>query len=165
METQTCYAIPDENNGLYVHSSSQGPTDIRAMVMRVTGLPANKVTVSTRRTGGAFGGKLSRSHPIASAVSVAACLTNRPIKAQCSRTADMDMWGKRPEMYITYQVGFDNNGKVLALSVVFYQHGGHTYEVSANRRDGIEDAGRALVERILILFLRSDLSSRRTSVR
>lgn len=128
MEGQTCMVIPTEDGALDVASSSQGPTDIRAMVMRVTGLPANKITVTTARAGGAFGSKLSRSHPIASAVSLAARIMNRPIKAQCSREAEMDMWGKRSHMRMDYEVGFDNTGKILALQVVFYQLGGHTYE-------------------------------------
>ena len=90
METQTCLVAPRDNGlGLDVHSSSQGPTDIRAMVMRVANLPANRVTVTTNRTGGAFGGKLSRSHPLASATAIAAKLTGRPIKSQCSRETDM----------------------------------------------------------------------------
>ena len=128
MEGQTCMVIPTEDGALDVASSSQGTTDIRGMVMRVTGLPANKVTVTTARAGGAFGSKLSRSHPIASAVSLAARIMNRPIKAQCSREAEMDMWGKRSHMRMDYEVGFDNTGKILALQVVFYQLGGHTYE-------------------------------------
>jgi len=128
METQTCTASPRENGALYVQSSSQGPTDIRSMVMRVTGLPANKVVVSTKRAGGGFGSKLSRSHPIASAAALCARITRRPVKIQCSREAELDMWGKRPHMYITYQIGFNQQGQVLALNVTFYQQGGHTYE-------------------------------------
>lgn len=61
METQTCMAVPSENDSLYVHSSSQGPVDIRAAVMRATSLPGHKVTVSTRRAGGGFGGQTIRN--------------------------------------------------------------------------------------------------------
>jgi len=128
METQTAYAIPSESGGLNVYSSSQGPTAVRTILIRATGLPAHKISVSTKRAGGAFGGKLSRSHPIACAVAIAALVTKRPVRCICDREVDMDMWGKRPDMLIKYKIGFDDSGKLLAYKGQFYQQGGHTYE-------------------------------------
>lgn len=111
-----------------VYSSNQGPADIRAMLFSMTGLPANKIIVSTKRTGGAFGGKLSRSHPIACAVTVAAIKLGRPVRCQMVRTHDLEMWGKRQQFYAEYQIGADDTGKISALSSTFYMQGGHSYE-------------------------------------
>jgi xanthine dehydrogenase molybdopterin-binding subunit B len=103
------------------HSVSQGTSVIRQAVAHALSRPATKVVVKTKRCGGAYGSKLTRSMPIACTTAIAAAvITGRPVKAQCSRTADMDMWGKRPEMSSEYQVGFDDSGEILALNVTFY---------------------------------------------
>ena len=43
IETQGAYAVPTENGGLRVYSSTQGPTAVQRAVCRITGLPMHKV--------------------------------------------------------------------------------------------------------------------------
>jgi len=130
METQSSYASPAEDGTLDVWNSSQGTADVRAMLAHVLNVPANKVVVRTKRAGGGFGGKLSRNHPLAAAVAVAAVLSGRPVKGQASRFTDMSMFGKRPQMRIDYKVGFNADGSVQALQLFFYQQGGAWYEAN-----------------------------------
>ncbi|MBX7054035.1 MAG: molybdopterin-dependent oxidoreductase, partial [Pyrinomonadaceae bacterium] len=51
IETQGAYALPTENGGLKIYSSTQGPTAVQRAVCRVTGLPMHKVEVDVQRLG------------------------------------------------------------------------------------------------------------------
>jgi xanthine dehydrogenase large subunit len=57
IETQGAYALPLENGGIRVYSSTQGPTAVQRTTARVLDLPMNKIEVDTTRLGGGFGGK------------------------------------------------------------------------------------------------------------
>ncbi|MEP7037817.1 MAG: molybdopterin cofactor-binding domain-containing protein, partial [Acidobacteriota bacterium] len=57
IETQGAYAIPTEQNGLKIYSSTQGPTAVQRAVSRVTALPMHQIEVDVTRLGGGFGGK------------------------------------------------------------------------------------------------------------
>lgn len=72
-----------------------GPQTVRAALGAVLNKPANKIIVTTKRVGGAFGGKLSRNNPVAAAVGVATLKLGQPVRMQQSRNDDMDMMGKR----------------------------------------------------------------------
>ena len=61
METQTALAVPDEDNCITIYSSSQSPEFVHSTVARCLGVPENNVRVITRRVGGGFGGKGSKS--------------------------------------------------------------------------------------------------------
>lgn len=58
------------------------------------GLPQHKVVVRTKRVGGGFGGKESRTVPIAAAVSVAAMKHHRPVRINVDRDVDMLITGQ-----------------------------------------------------------------------
>ena len=45
IETQGAYAIPTEQNGLKIYSSTQGPTAVQRAVSRVTGIPMHQIEV------------------------------------------------------------------------------------------------------------------------
>lgn len=61
METQTAFAVPDEDNCMVVYSSSQNPEYVQMTIARCLGVPDHNVRVITRRVGGGFGGKSFRS--------------------------------------------------------------------------------------------------------
>jgi xanthine dehydrogenase large subunit len=82
METQTSYAVPQEDGGLQLYSATQGPDFVTRCVSYATGLPANKVRVELRRMGGAYGGKITRALQPAVAVSVASMITGCPVRTQ-----------------------------------------------------------------------------------
>lgn len=60
--------------------------------------------------GGGFGGKSSRSMPIAAAAAVAANAVKRPVRLVLNRNDDFRMIGGRSEMLATYDIGFDDDG-------------------------------------------------------
>jgi Xanthine dehydrogenase, molybdopterin-binding subunit B len=57
IETQGAYAVPAENGGIKIYSSTQGPTAVQRAVCKVTGLPMHQIEVDVQRLGGGFGGK------------------------------------------------------------------------------------------------------------
>ncbi len=84
IETQGAYAVPTENGGLKIYSSTQGPTAVQRAVCRVTGLQMHQVEVDVQRLGGGFGGKEDQANAWAGIVAVAAQLTKRPVKYAAS---------------------------------------------------------------------------------
>jgi xanthine dehydrogenase large subunit len=55
LEGQIAMAVPREDGGLLVHSSTQHPTEVQHLVAKILGRPDSAVTVEVRRLGGAFG--------------------------------------------------------------------------------------------------------------
>src|SRR5207249_2587937 len=80
IETQGAYAVPTENGGLKIYSSTQGPTAVQRAVCRVTGLQMHQVEVDVQRLGGGFGGKEDQANAWAAICAVATQLTGRPVK-------------------------------------------------------------------------------------
>jgi xanthine dehydrogenase/oxidase len=58
------------------------------------GLPQHRVVVRTKRIGGGFGGKESRTVPIAAAAAIAAFKTHRPVRINVDRDVDMLISGQ-----------------------------------------------------------------------
>ena len=100
---------------MLVHSSTQHPTEVQHNVAKVLGLPDNAVTVEVRRMGGGFGGKESQPALIAAIAALAAAKTGRPAKLRLDRDDDMIMTGKRHDFRIDYDVGFDDDGRILGI--------------------------------------------------
>lgn len=94
-----------------------------------------RINVVSKRAGGGFGGKISRSHPIAAAVAVAAKKLRRPVRMQLDRTSDLIMTGKRHPQQNHYKVGFDDEGRISALQFVFYSNGGYNHDSSLGCMD------------------------------
>ncbi|XP_042511889.1 indole-3-acetaldehyde oxidase-like isoform X1 [Macadamia integrifolia] len=117
METQTTFAMPDEDNCMVVYSSSQCSEDTQMVIASCLGMPEHNVRVITRRVGGGFGGKAYRAMPVATACAVAAHKLNRPVRIYLNRRTDMIMTGGRHPMKINYSAGFKSNGKITALRV------------------------------------------------
>ncbi len=61
LEGQISYALPQENQALLIHCSTQHPTEMQQLVAHALGWQAHQVTVQCRRMGGGFGGKESQS--------------------------------------------------------------------------------------------------------
>jgi len=80
IETQGAYAVPTENGGIKIYSSTQGPTAVQRAVCKVTGLPMHQVEVDVQRLGGGFGGKEDQANAWAAICAVGTQLTRRPVK-------------------------------------------------------------------------------------
>ncbi|KAM0996846.1 hypothetical protein ACFX2C_006800 [Malus domestica] len=120
----------DGGNEVHMISSAQAPQKHQKYVSHVLGLPMSKVVCKTKRIGGGFGGKETRSAFIAAAAAVPAYLLNRPVKITLDRDTDMMITGQRHSFLGKYKVGFTNEGKVLALDLEIYNNGGNSLDLS-----------------------------------
>ena len=120
LEGQAAMAVPREDGGMLVFSSSQHPSEIQEKVSEVLGVDLGRVRVEVRRMGGGFGGKESQCNAPAMACAVASSVTGRPCRMRYDRDDDMLITGKRHEFRIDYSVGFDDDGRILGI--VFDHH-------------------------------------------
>jgi len=116
LEGHAALALPQEDGGSHVISSTQHPTEIQHKVAEALGVPMHAVRVETRRMGGAFGGKESQGNALAVACAVAARATGRPCRMRYDRDDDMTITGKRHDFRIHYRCGFDGTGRVAGVA-------------------------------------------------
>jgi len=130
LEGHIAMAIPGEDDEVTVFSSTQHPTEIQHMVGHVLGTSANAVNVQVRRMGGGFGGKETQGSLFAAVAALAAKKHNRAVKIRPDRDDDMVATGKRHDFVASYDVGFDENGKILALDADFAARCGFSADLS-----------------------------------
>ena len=135
LEGQIAIAIPQEDGAMLVHSSTQHPTEVQQIVAHALGIHANSVTVQCRRMGGGFGGKESQPALIAAAAAILAAKTARPVKLRLDRDIDMIMTGKRHDFLADYDVGFDTQGRIQALTVMLASRCGYSADLSGPVND------------------------------
>ncbi|WP_418318845.1 xanthine dehydrogenase molybdopterin binding subunit [Piscinibacter sakaiensis] len=131
LEGQISYAIPREDRGMLVHCSTQHPSEMQHLVANALQLDANRVQVECRRMGGGFGGKESQSAPFACIAAVAAARLQRPVKLRVDRDDDFLITGRRHCFSYNYDVGYDDDGRVLACEIDLISRAGHSADLSA----------------------------------
>lgn len=129
-EPQVSLAEPGEDGEMTVYASTQNPSETQFKVAEVLGVPANKVVVRTKRMGGGFGGKETRSFYVSAACALAAAQLKRPVRMVLDRDVDMATAGTRHAAQARYRVGFDDNGVVQGVEVDFYVNGGYSIDLS-----------------------------------
>ena len=80
LETQAALAIPGEGGQMTVHSSTQNPSEIQAVVAHCLGSAQNMVVCICTRMGGGFGGKESQAAHPALLAALVAHKTGRPAR-------------------------------------------------------------------------------------
>ena len=130
LESQISLCIPGEHSEMNVFSGTQNPTETQILVSEVLGIPLNEVVVEIRRMGGAFGGKETQANHVACWSALLARATKRPVKIRLFRDDDMFMTGKRHRFLTRYEVGFDDNGTLLALKLELNSDGGAATDLS-----------------------------------
>ncbi len=130
LETQASIAHRNENDELVVHASTQHPSETQEIVARVLGLPKHEVVCQSIRMGGAFGGKEVQANLFAAIAAVAAEKTGRPVRVRLDRLRDFTITGKRHPFLGRYQVGFEADGRITALSVELFSDGGFSLDLS-----------------------------------
>jgi xanthine dehydrogenase large subunit len=130
LEGQVAVATPGEDGQIHLLSSTQHPSEVQHLVAKLLGLTSADVTVEVRRMGGAFGGKETQAALFAAAVALVAHKTGRPAKFRCDRDDDMVLTGKRHPFEVAYDVGFDDEGRLLALSLHLASDCGATVDLS-----------------------------------
>lgn len=130
LEGQIAYAIPHEKSGMHVLCSTQHPTEMQHAIAQALGWQRHQVEVECRRLGGGFGGKESQSAQFACVASVCARLLQRPVKLRVDRDDDMMITGKRHGFYYEYDVGFDQDGRILGVKLDMTLHSGFSADLS-----------------------------------
>ena len=130
LEGQISYAIPTEDGGMHVHCSTQHPTEMQHLVAHALGLQAHHVRVECRRMGGGFGGKESQSALFACVAAVAAAKLRRPVKLRPDRDDDFLITGKRHCFFYEYEVGHDDEGRILGVEITMVSRAGHSADLS-----------------------------------
>jgi xanthine dehydrogenase large subunit len=135
LEGHIAVAIPQEDGAMLLYSSTQHPTEVQSVVAHALKVSANQIVVQCRRMGGGFGGKESQAALIAAAAAVLARKTGRPVKLRLDRDADMLMTGKRHDFIADCEAGFDDQGRLLALSVMLASRCGYSADLSGPVND------------------------------
>ena len=130
LESHIAFALPGEDDEVRVVSSTQHPSEVQHVVAHVLGVPSSAVTVNVRRMGGAFGGKESQSNLFAAVAAVAARKFGRAVKLRPDRDDDMTATGKRHDFRVDYDVGFDDEGRILAVDSVLTARCGFSVDLS-----------------------------------
>lgn len=130
LETHASLALVDEGGQVFVQSSTQHPTETQEIVAHVLGVPSHAVTVQCLRMGGGFGGKEMQPHGFAAIAALGATLTGRPVRLRLSRTQDLTMTGKRHGFHASWRVGFDDDGRLVALEATLTSDGGWSLDLS-----------------------------------
>jgi xanthine dehydrogenase/oxidase len=131
LEPNAAVVIPTENDEYTLIASTQAPNKHQVYVASTLGLPMHKLVCKTKRIGGGFGGKETRSIFIHCAIAVPAFHLKRPIKAVLDRDEDMQMTGTRHPFMAKYKVGFTNDGRVTALDIDLYNNAGNSWDLSS----------------------------------
>ena len=130
LETHASLALVDENGQIFVQSSTQHPSETQEIVAHVLGLSSHAVTVQCLRMGGGFGGKEMQPHGFAAIAALGATLTGRPVRLRLNRTQDLTMSGKRHPFHARWEVGFDDDGMIRALTATLTSDGGWSLDLS-----------------------------------
>jgi xanthine dehydrogenase molybdopterin binding subunit/xanthine dehydrogenase small subunit len=130
LEMQAAYAEPGEDGTVHVTSSTQHPTEVQHGVAHVLGIPANQVVITVPRMGGGFGGKETQAATPAALAALASRFTGRPARMRFNRDQDMMLTGKRHPFLAKFTVGYDDDGKLLALKSAHYSDGGWALDLS-----------------------------------
>ena len=135
LEGQIAYAVPKEDGQMLVYSSTQHPTETQLTVAHVLGEAPTKVVVECRRMGGAFGGKETQASYFAAVAALAAAKLRRPVKFRADRDDDFMLTGKRHEFRADYEVGFDDDGRILGLDITLASRCGWSADLSGSVND------------------------------
>lgn len=130
LETHAALALVDENEQVFIQSSTQHPSETQEIVSHVLGVPSHEITVQCLRMGGGFGGKEMQPHGFAAIAALGAKLTGRPVRFRLNRTQDLTMSGKRHGFHASWKIGFDADGRIQALDATLTADGGWSLDLS-----------------------------------
>ncbi len=130
LESQVAIAIPGERRTMTVHSSTQHPSEVQAMVAEALNTPFNHVVVVCPRMGGGFGGKETQAAQPAMMAALLAAATGRPVRFVYNKDDDMRFTGKRHPFKAAYEVGVAADGRITALDVKLWSNGGCSMDLS-----------------------------------
>lgn len=118
IETTGCIAVPEANGRYTVYTNTQAlyfSLDNTSIILQV---PGNRLHFVGGTVGGGFGGKVDVIvEPIAT---LAAMLTNRPVRFWYSRSEEMQVSSTRSAWRICLKDGVTKDGRIVARKVTSY---------------------------------------------
>ena len=131
LEPQCAVAYPKGTGGVRVLSSTQSPAHVARYVASALNVAEHEVDVEVGLVGGGFGGKQTRSASFAAMASVAARLTDRPVKLELSRETDMTLVPGRSPFRADYRIALERaTGAIAALDIDMISNGGAAEDYS-----------------------------------
>jgi xanthine dehydrogenase large subunit len=130
LEGQVSMAIPEEQDRMLIHTSSQHPSEVQKLVAEVLGIALNRVTVDMRRMGGGFGCKETQAAQWACLAAILASRNQRSVKLRLPRMQDMVSTGKRHPFENSFVVGIDKTGLIQATEIEVNGNCGHSADLS-----------------------------------
>ena len=130
LETNAAWAETGEDGTVFISSSTQHPSEVQHIVAHLLDLPMHSVVVECPRMGGGFGGKETQAAILAALAALAATKTGRKVRVRFNRDQDMMITGKRHPFLARFEVGFDQDGMLLAARVALFSNAGWSLDLS-----------------------------------
>jgi len=124
IENNGMIATFDGTQGITVWGSLQCPYYVHNALMALCNLPAEKVRVVQKETGGAFGGKEEYPSMIAAHAALLAIKSGKPVKIIYDRMEDMAATTKRHPSRTRQRTAVSRDGKILGGEIEFTIDGG-----------------------------------------
>src|SRR2546421_597612 len=124
IENNGAIAIANRADGVTVWGSMQCPYYVHKALIKLFGLPEEKIRVIQTETGGGFGGKEEYPSMISGHAALLAWKSGRPVKMIYDRAEDMVATTKRHPSRTRHKTAVTNDGKLLAMEIDFVIDGG-----------------------------------------
>ncbi|NVK36260.1 MAG: xanthine dehydrogenase molybdopterin binding subunit [Rhodobacteraceae bacterium] len=130
LEGQVAMAVPQEDGGMHVYTSTQHPSEVQHTVAKVLGVADARVIAEVRRMGGGFGGKESQANQWAALAALGSQATGQAVKIRLDRDDDMIMTGKRHDFRVEWKIGHNAEGLIRAVDMQFLARCGYSADLS-----------------------------------
>src|SRR5437660_2337511 len=124
IENNGVIAIANRAEGVTVWGSMQCPYYVHKALIKLFGLPEEKIRVIQTETGGGFGGKEEYPSTIAGHAALLAWKSGQPVKMIYDRAEDMAATTKRHPSRTRHKTAVTKDGKLLAMEIEFVIDGG-----------------------------------------
>lgn len=131
IENNGVVAIASPEDGVTVWGSMQCPYYVHKALLKLFGLPEDKIRVVQVETGGGFGGKEEYPSMIAGHASLLSWKSGRPVKIVYDRAEDMASTTKRHPSWTKHRTAVSRDGKLLGMEIDFVIDGGAYATLSA----------------------------------
>jgi CO/xanthine dehydrogenase Mo-binding subunit len=137
------------DDGVTIHSASQGPSFVRTEIARLLRWPENKVRIKVPYLGGGYGGKLYiRMEALSVALSM---LARRPVKIALTMEEQFYTITKHPSTF-RIKSGLDKDGRIIARKCEIWWNGGAYADVGprVTQKSGFTASGPYDIDNVSI---------------
>jgi CO/xanthine dehydrogenase Mo-binding subunit len=131
IENNGAIAVYSAEEGLTVWGSLQCPFYVHKSLVKLTGLPEERVRIVQMETGGAFGGKEDYPSMIGAHAALLAMKSGKPVKIAYDRAEDMAATTKRHPSRTRHRTAVTRDGKLLGAEIEIALDGGAYSTLSA----------------------------------